>query len=145
MCKVSDLIVMVVDHNDSELKKSCLSLNKMGITKIICVYSFTEAVEALSANADVDIVLADYEIEEGQELGLMLVSVIKKKYPSICIVLTSKDYSCSVVLDSIKINADDIFDKNREDDIENLMGKWIALAQLKVETRELFYGTRNKS
>lgn len=142
MCKVSDLVVMVVDADDNDLKKACLSLNRLGIDKIICVYSLQEAIESLSSDPNIDIVLADYAIEEGKDLGLLLVTVIKRKYPSICIVLTSKDYSCSVVLDSIKINADDILDKNRDDDIENLMGKWIALAQLKVETRELFHGTR---
>lgn len=142
MCKVSDLVVMVVDSNEADLKRACTSLGKLGITKIVCVYSLKEAIEFLSEDANIDIVLADYEIEEGKELGLLLVSVIKQQYPSISIILNAKDYSCSVVLDSIKRNADDIFNKNIEDDIEQLIGKWITLAQLKIETRELFNGKR---
>lgn len=144
MCKVSDLMIMVVDADENELKKSCDSLNRMGINKIVCVESFQEAVEFLESDKGIDIVLADYAIEEGKDLGMLLVSVIKKQYPGMLVVLTSKVYSCSIVLDSIRINADDILDKNRETDIEDLMGKWIALAQIYNETREVLNGTRKK-
>jgi len=142
MCKVGDLVVMVVEPDDSALKRSCASLNKLGITKMVCVHSYAEAIETLEADQNVDIVLSDYEIEDGQELGGLLVSVIKKKYPSILVVLMSKAYSCSVVLGSLKFNADDVLDKNRETDIEDLLGKWIAVAQLHNEMRNILNGNR---
>jgi len=140
MCKVNDLMVMVVDSDNLELKRSCDSLNRLGISKIVCVGTYQEAVDFLNSDNGVDIVLADFDIEEGQSLGMLLVSVIKKEYPSILVVLSSKSYSCSVVFDSLRINADDILDKNRETDIEDLMGKWISLAQLKNETRDILHG-----
>jgi CheY-like chemotaxis protein len=142
MCKREDLIVMVVESNKIDLKITCDALERMGITKIICVESYQEAIHTLSENIDIDIVLADYAIEEGKDLGTLLVTFIKKEYPRITIVLLSKEYSCSVVLNSIRMNADDILDKNRDDDIETLLVKWISLAQLKVETREKLYGPR---
>jgi len=141
MCKIADLVVMVVEPNPLELKSACDSLNHLGIKRILCVETYTQAIESLSQEKDVDIVLADYEIEEGKELGSLLVSVIRSEYPGVLVILTSKDYSCSVVLDSIRINADDILDKNRKNDIELLVPKWIALAQLKNKTREILYGT----
>lgn len=147
MCKVEDLCVMVVDPDEEELQKSCDSLRRLGLVNIVCVYSYEQAMATMANIHDIDIVLADYDIEEGQDLGMLLVSVIKKEYPSILVVLTSKDYSCSIVLDSLLYNhttADDILDKNREGDIEELMGKWITLARVKNETRDLIHGTKKR-
>ena len=89
----------------------------------------------------INIILADYAIE-GKDLGIMLVSVVKKSYPDILVILYSHEYSRPVVLESIMMNADDIFDKNREGDVEQLIGKWINVAKLKIDTRELVHGIR---
>ena len=146
MCQTMDLVVMVVEPDKHHLKNTCDALNRMGINKIICTLSYQEAVEVLELEEDIiDIVIADYAIEEGKDLGIMLVCLIKKKYPGILVVLHSQHYSRPIVLESIMMNADDIFDKNRESDIEDLLGKWIDVAKLKIDTRELVYGIRKTS
>lgn len=147
MCKIDELCVLVVESEESELQRNCDSLKNLGIKRMICASNYEEAIEAISKNSDIDIVLADYDIEEGKHLGMLLVSVIKKEYPSILVVLTSSKYTCSIVLNSMlhsEITADDVLDKNREGDIEELMGKWITLAQAKIDTRELIYGKEKK-
>jgi CheY-like chemotaxis protein len=128
---------MVVDPNPEELLASCKSLNKLGITNIVCVDSCTNAVKALKDNKDIDIVIADFEMEPGEAFGLLLCTVAKETCPGLLFVLVSKSYSCSVVLDSFRNGAEDILDKNRENDIENLMGKWINLAKQKNILRKL--------
>lgn len=146
MCKTEDLIVMVVESDEAELKSICSSLAHLGISHIICVYTYQEAVEMVSLEEDnIDIVIADYEIEEGKELGTLLVSFIKEKYPSTLVILRSKEYSFSVVLNCVKTNANDIIDKRRDNDIEHLLPKWIAVAKSKNETMELLHGFKKRS
>lgn len=140
MCETKDLVVLVVDHDEKELQKSCDSLNRMGITKLVCVHTYTEAIEALKTNIDVDIIIADYDIEPKKSLGALLCSNIRKENPGVLFILLSKEYSCSVIVESFKSNALDILDKNREGEIETLMQKWIDLAKLKNKTREILYG-----
>jgi len=137
MCDTKHLVVMVVDPDPDDLQKSCNSLNRVGVTSIVCVDSYQNAIEALRYNPDVDIVIADYSMEPGKALGLLLCTAAKKAYPGLLFVLVSKEYSCSVVLDSFKTGAEDILDKGRDSDIENLMGKWITLAKQKNELRKL--------
>ena len=143
MCKVSDLIIMVVDSNEASLEQSCCSLESLGIVKdkIICVRAFDTALSTLQENSDIDIVIADFDIEEGKNLGPLLCASIKKRIPSTLVILTSKDYSCSVVFDSFKNGAEDILDLKREGEIEELMKKWINLAKQRVITREIVYGS----
>ena len=142
MCLSSDLVIMVVDANEDTLDQSCCSLESLGISKdkILCVHSFDDAISTINSNHDVDIVLADFEIEDGRNLGTLLCASIKQRIPGILVILTSKDYSCSVVLDSFKSGAEDILDLKREGEIEKLMEKWIHLAKQRVITRELIYG-----
>lgn len=142
MCQTSDLQVMVVDPNPIDLQSSCDALNRLGITKIICVETYKDAVEALKQNSDVDIVMADFAMEADKALGLLLCGFAKKNNPGILFILVSKDYSCSVVLESLPF-ADDILDKNRDNEIEELMGKWLSLAKLKNTTKEILNGTHD--
>ena len=142
MCKIEDLVVVVVDPDVEELNKACYSLEKLGLKKIICVTSYHDAVDTLENEPVVDIVISDYDIATGEELGLVLCSFLKQKYPSILFVLISDEYSCSIAYNSLSKHADDLLDKKREGEIETLMRKWVKLAQLKCETRDLFYGTR---
>lgn len=137
MCETKNLVVMVVDSNPEELQSSCVALNKVGITHIVCVESYSDAIKALKENSDVDIVIADYAMEPGKALGLLLCIVAKEEYPGLLFVLVSREYSCSVVLDSFKNGAEDILDKGRSNDIENLIGKWINLAKQKNILRKL--------
>lgn len=143
MCKASDLVIMVVDADLESLEQSCCSLESLGIVKekIICIKTFDDALIALRDNADIDIVIADFNIEDGKNLGPLLCASIKKRIPSISVILTSKDYCCSVVLESFKNGANDVLDLKREGEIEKLMEKWIYLAKERVKTRELIYGT----
>jgi hypothetical protein len=140
MCETSDLVVMVVEPDILELQKTCDSLNKIGITKIVCVDTYTKAIIALNENKDIDIVVADFQIEPNKALGLLLCTASKKKYPGLFFVLLSKQYCYSIVLESIGIGAEDILDKNREGEIEQLMLKWINLAKHKNITREILHG-----
>ena len=144
MCKTADLVVMVVEPDPNELQKTCDSLNRIGITKIICVNTYIKATLALRQNQDVDIVIADFSIEPNKALGILLCGASKKKYPGILFVLVSKEYSCSVVLDSFKIGAEDILDKNRENEVEDLMVKWIELAKQKNILKGILYGDPEK-
>lgn len=137
MCETSSLVVMVVDPDPQELLSSCKSLNKLGITNIVCVESCKAAVKALRDNKDIDIVIADFDMEPGKALGLLLCAAAKEECPGLLFVLVSKSYSCSVVLDSFRGGAEDILDKNRSNDIEELMGKWINLAKQKNILRKL--------
>lgn len=141
MCQTSDLLVMVVDPDKNELQKSCDSLNRLGITKIICVETYNQAIESLRESGDVDIVIADFVLEPTKPLGMLLCGAVKREHPGILFILVSKEYSCSVVLESLPL-ADDILDKNRENEIEELMGKWIKLAKLKNTTREILHGSK---
>lgn len=141
MCQTSDLLVMVVEPDEVELKITCDSLNRIGITKIICVTTYVDAITALRDSGDVDIVIADFAIDAQKPLGMLLCGAVKKEHPGILFILVSKEYSCSVVLESLPL-ADDILDKNRENEIEELMGKWINLAKLKNTTREILNGTK---
>jgi PleD family two-component response regulator len=143
MCKASDLVIMVVDSDEESLEQSCCSLESLGVDKdkIICIKTFEQALSALNDNGDIDIVLADFNLENSQHFGTLLCASIKKKIPGMLVILTSKEYSCSVVLDSFKNGAEDILDLKREGEIEKLMGKWIHLAKQRVITRELLYGS----
>ena len=142
MCEISDLVVMVVESDEKTLESSCNSLEKLGIArdKILCVHTYESAVEALTANSDIDIVLSDFNIENEQDLGLLLCTTLKRRYPKIFFILTSKEYSCSIVLESIKNGVDDILDLNRENEIEKLMKKWVLLAQYRNIAKEILYG-----
>lgn len=146
MCKTSDLVIMVVDADEQSLEQSCCSLESLGITKekIICIRTFDDALTALNDNSDVDIVIADFDIEDGKNLGPLLCASIKKRIPGISVILTSKEYCCSVVLESFKNGAEDILDLKREGEIEKLMEKWIYLAKERVKTREIIYGTAQR-
>ena len=141
MCKVSDLLVMAVDSDQKGLEVTCASLNRLGINKIICVESYSEAVNILKDNSDVDIVIADFAIEAGKALGLLLCSTFKKKLPGVVFVLVSKEYSCSVAVHNLHSgNVDDMLDKNESEEMEDLMKKWVFLAQQRNTTREIFNG-----
>ena len=144
MCRASDLVIMVVDSDEHSLEQSCCSLETLGITKekIICIKTFDDALSALRDNTDIDIVIADFNIEDGKNLGPLLCASIKKRIPGISVILTSKDYCCSVVLESFKNGAEDILDLRREGEIEQLMEKWIYLAKQRVITREIIYGSK---
>lgn len=131
MCKTRDLVIMVVEPDVNILKETCDSLNRMGIEKIICVDSYISATLALRENRDVDIVVADFAIEPNKALGTLLCGAAKKKNPALLFVLISKEYSVNIVLDSFGMGAEDILDKTRKTDIEDLMGKWIELAKQK--------------
>jgi len=137
MCKTADLLVLVVEPDEKALQDTCDSLGRLGIEKTICVNSYTKAILALKDNPHVDIVIADFAIEPDKALGVLLCGAVKKKNPGMFFVLISKDFSCSVVLDSFGVGAEDILDKSRKDDIENLMGKWIKLAKQKNILREI--------
>lgn len=136
MCKTSDLVVMVVDTNKHELKKSCESLEHLGINKIICVESYTDAIENIRISNDIDIVIADFDIDAGKSLGLLLCGAMKKEHPSICFILVSRRFCGSVILDSLPI-ADDILKKNDSDLIEH-MPKWLELVKLRNSVKDLF-------
>jgi len=140
MCQTADLLVMVVEPDEAELKITCDSLNRIGISKIICVTTYVDAIAALKEDSDVDIIIADFMLNAQKPLGMLLCGAVKKEHPGILFILISKEYSCSVVLESLPL-ADDILDKNRENEIEELMGKWIRLAKLKNTTREILNGT----
>lgn len=140
MCTVSDLVVMIVEPDKKELERSCASLERLGIKKLLCVRKYTDAIQAVSENKDIDIVIADFAIEAGKALGLLLCESMKKKHPGILFILVSKEYCCSVVLDSLRTGAADILDKSRDGEIEDLMGKWINLAMQKNITKEILYG-----
>lgn len=142
MCRVEDLTVVIVDTDHEALKKSCTSLEKLGLKKIICVDSYQDAVTTLENEKSVDIVVSDYNIASGEELGIVLCSFLKQKYPSILFVLLSEEYSCTIAYNSLANQADDLLDKKRDGEIEELMQKWVKLAQLKCETRDIFYGSR---
>jgi len=137
MCKTADLLVLVVEPDVKVLENTCDSLGRLGIEKTICVNSYSDAVAALHANPNVDIVIADFAIEPDKALGVLLCGTVKKKHPGMFFVLISKDFSCSVVLDSFGVGAEDILDKTRKDDIDNLMGKWITLAKHKNTLKEI--------
>lgn len=140
MCEISDLTVMMVESDDKELKTACESLECLGIKKIICVSSYDDAIDMLDQEERVDIVIADYNITDDKELGLLLCVTIKRLNPSTLVVLMSDNYSCSIVFNSFSIQADDILDKKREGDISKLMKKWIELARQKRVTREVLNG-----
>ena len=142
MCRVEDLTVVIVDTDHIALKRSCTSLEKLGLKKIICVDSYQDAVTTLENEKSVDIVVSDYNIASGEELGIVLCSFLKQKYPSILFVLLSEEYSCTIAYNSLANQADDLLDKKRDGEIEELMKKWVKLAQLKCETRDIFYGPR---
>lgn len=143
MCKIEDLVVVVVDSKQEDLDRSCKSLEVLGLKKILCVTTYQDAVDAIENEKHVDIVIADYNIEAGEELGLVLCSFLKKKYPSILFVLYSEEYTCAIAYNSLfNHQADDLLDKKREGEIEELMQKWVKLAQLKCETRDILYGSR---
>ena len=142
MCRVEDLTVVIVDTDHIALKRSCTSLEKLGLKKIICVDSYQDAVTTLENEKSVDIVVSDYNIASGEELGIVLCSFLKQKYPSILFVLLSEEYSCTIAYNSLANQADDLLDKKRDGEIEELMKKWVKLAQLKCETRDIFYGSR---
>ena len=146
MCKPSDLLVMVVEPDPVELKNTCEALGRLGITRLLCVETFVEAILSIKENSDIDIIIADFAIEAGKTLGLLLCDALKKRDPAILFILISKDYSYSIVLDSIKIGAEELLDRNREGEIETLMQKWIDLAMQKNITREILYGkTRSRT
>lgn len=140
MCEIKDLVVMVVDSTPDELQKSCDSLNRIGISRIICTDSYVSAVRALKQNPDIDIIVADFSIEPDKALGLLLCAAAKAQNPSLFFILVSKNYSCSVVLESFKTGAEDILDKNREGDIEDLMLKWVNLARQRNIIKEIING-----
>jgi len=142
MCKVSDLLVMVVDSDQKGLENTCASLKRLGINKIICIDSYSEAVNILRSEESIDIVIADFAIETGKALGQLLCSTFKKQLPGVVFVLVSKEYSCSVALSNLHSgNVDDMLDKNESEEMEDLMKKWVSLAQQRNTTREIFNGT----
>lgn len=141
MCKAEDLLVLVVDADQNELSKTCGSLNNLGVTRLICVNTYMEAVEALATISDIDIVIADFAIEAGKALGLLLCTTFKKENPGISFILVSKEYSCSVAVQSLRTGTvDDILDISRSGEIENLMKKWVYLAQQRIITKEILNG-----
>lgn len=133
MCK---LVVMVVNQNKDELKKACDSLEHLGISKILCVESYVDALETIRLGNDIDIVVADFDIDTGKSLGLLLCGAMKKEHPSICFILVSKRFCGSVILDSLPI-ADDIL-KNNDSDLKEHMPKWLELVELRNSVKELF-------
>jgi len=109
---------MVVDTSPEELQRTCGSLNRLGITNIVCVDSYQKAVRSLHENKDIDIVIADFAIEPGKVLGLLLCEAAKEEHPGLLFILISKDYSCSVVLDSFRTGAEDILDKRIDTEVD---------------------------
>lgn len=140
MCAAKDLLVLVVDPNAVELHTTCDSLNSLGIKRLLCVSTYAEAVEALNEEA-IDIVICDFAIETGKALGLLLCEKYRRRKPDMSFILLSKEYSCSVAIQSLQSGfVDDILDKTRKGEIENLMRKWVYLAQQRVITKEILNG-----
>ena len=142
MCKISELVVMVIEPDKTTLQNVCDSLNRIGITHIVCVDNQTDALDALGSNPDIDIILADYNEDSNSSHDIILPLYLKKERPGILLILTSKEYSKSVVINSIRIGAADILDLRRENEVENLMEKWLILAKEKCKFRELLHGKR---
>ncbi len=141
MGKPEDLLVLVVEPSNVELHKICGSLNKLGIERLLCVNTYEEAVEALVTSEDIDIVVADFAIETGKALGLALCRTHRERHPGVVFVLLSREYSCSVAIQSLQNGSvDDLLDKSRAGEIENLMKKWVYLAQQRNITKEILNG-----
>lgn len=143
MCAPGDLLVLVVEPNELELKETCLTLNNLGIIKQICVTSYEEAAATLTdAAQEIDIVIADFEIQTGRALGLLLCENYRRHNPGMTFILLSKQYSCSVAIQSLQSGAvDDLLDKSRSGEVEILMKKWVALAQQRIKTKEILNDT----
>jgi len=140
MCAAKDLLVLVVDPNNVELHNTCNSLNNLGIERLVCVTTYEEAVEALTEES-IDIVICDFAIETGKALGLLLCEKYRRLNPDISFILLSKEYSCSVAIQSLQSGfVDDILDKTRKGEVESLMKKWVYLAQQRVITKEILNG-----
>lgn len=145
MCEIHDLVILVVDADDVESAKTCESLESIGVKNVICVKTYDDAISTITHNENIDIVLADFNLrEKGTDYSPVLCSFLQKERPGILIILTSKEYTCSVVMESWKIGAADIFDISRENEIPNLMEKWLILAKARNNTREILYGKRPK-
>lgn len=142
MCEISELLVMVVEPDPVALQQTCDALNRIGILNIVCVQTYKDSVQALESNSDIDIILADYNMEGDDNYGILLCSYLKKHRPGVLFILTSKEYTCSVIMNSIKMGAEDILDLRRENEVENLMEKWLVLAKEKHKFKELLHGKR---
>ncbi|MDD2231111.1 MAG: hypothetical protein PHY48_17120 [Candidatus Cloacimonetes bacterium] len=141
MCEIKDLVILVVDGDDIEAQKTCDSLESIGVQRLLCVKTYEDAVATLTNNPDIDIVLADFSLREGGTCcSPLLCSFLQKERPSVLIILTSKEYTCSIVMESWKIGAADILHISRENEIQNLMEKWLVLAQARNDLREIWSG-----
>lgn len=145
MCEIKDLVVLVVDSDPIESKKTCDSLISIGVRRLICAGTYAEAITSLTNNDDIDIVLADFNLtENGIDYSPLLCSFLQKERPGVLIILTSKEYTCSIIMESWRIGATDLLHISRENEIENLMEKWLVLAKVKNITKELINGTLRK-
>lgn len=142
MCEPKDLVVMVVDPDKESMKATCDSLSKCGITKTVCTRTYIDAIETIkNCRDDIDIVIADFDIEAGRSLGLLLCGAMKKEHPGIYFILISKIFSGSIIINSLPI-ADDILKKT--DDVSEHVEKWINLAAYRNSVKELFHGKGNR-
>jgi DNA-binding NtrC family response regulator len=124
-----------------ELQKTCSLVQNLGITRMLCAHSYNEAVSVLSdTNNEIDIVIADFELEAGKALGVLLCSTFKMKYPGVSFILVSKEYSCSVAIQMLSGKADDLLDKRENAEVQENLVKWVELAKERNKTRETING-----
>ena len=129
MCKISDLTVLVVEPNDDELAKLCDSLQTLGITTVVCVHKFSEALTTIENDTTINLVIANVQLQELQSTGVFLCSLAKKTRPELLFLLSARQSGAVFLLKSMAISgADGVIHTDVIGEVEKVLPKWLELA-----------------
>lgn len=135
MCKISDLIVLVVEPDETELTDICDSLQNLGITTVICVHKFSEALTTIENDPTVNLVIANVQLQELQSTGTFLCSLAKKARPELLFLLSAKQSGAIFLLKSMAVSgADGVIHTDVIGEVEKVLPRWLHLA---VQSRDV--------
>lgn len=143
MCKISDLIVLVIEPTDEYLDETCKKLKDLGLTQILCAKTYIDAKEILESSQKIDVVFADFKIDNLYPTGLFLCQTTKFYRPDLVFVLSSRESDVSFMCQSLYAKADDFVFKSDEDELKNKLPYWINVAIARNNFKELLHGKRD--
>jgi len=137
MCAIKHLIIMVVEQDDDELDKTCMSLRSLGVETIICVHDYREALTIIEKDPNIDLVIADLTDEDLRPTGIFLCGIAKKVRPDILFLISSKKSGVTFVGQSLSAGADGTLSKNHLNEIEGKLPVWLELLVKRKNFNEL--------
>lgn len=138
MCKISDLTVLVVESDELLLAETCDALQNLGITTVICVHKFSEALTTIEHDETINLVIANVELQDLRSTGVFLCSLAKKTRPELLFLLSSKQSGSVFLLKSMAISgADGVIHMDTIGEIEKVLPKWLHLAMQSRDVDEM--------